>query len=140
MKRAVALGFLLLSAVMPAHADALQSLMWSRWVNIGPGRSIAQVKPAERAALRRCKTWTMLFRPAGSGIEQTFIAGMTMRNNYPKVLVSQIPGETIFVLVLPDGKTHDTLHLSEDGQVLTQVSPPFRPQTYLRCADAAKKS
>jgi hypothetical protein len=121
------------------NADALQPLLWSRWVNIGPGRSIAQLKPAEKAELRRCKTWTMMFRPAAAGIEQTFIAGMTMSNDYPKVLVSKIPGETIFVLVGADGRARDTLHLSRDAQVMTQISPPFRPQTYLRCADAPKK-
>lgn len=139
MRRAFALGFLAFLFSAAAHADALKSLAWSRWVDIGPGRSIVQVKPAERAELRRCKIWTMMFRPAGDGIEQTYIAGMTMSNEYPKVLVSEIAGETVFVLVGPDGRTHDTLHMSRDGLVMTQISPPFSPHTYLRCAGSPKK-
>jgi len=80
----------------------------------------------------------MYFVPAGEGIEQVFIVGMTMGTAYPKVLVSSLLGETIFVLVPADGRTHDTLHLSQDGQAMTQFSPPFRPHTFLRCAETSK--
>jgi hypothetical protein len=141
MKRAwaFALTASLLAAPVCAEESAVRSIAYARWVDIGPGRSMAQLKPAEIAALRRCKDWTMYFQPAGDGIAQTFVAGMTMSNTFPKVLVSRVPGETIFVLAKPNGKTSDTLHLSKDGMVLTQISPPFRPHTYLRCAEPAKK-
>jgi len=129
---------LLAAAPAAAQDNAIKSLMYSRWVDIGPGRAIAQLKPSEIAQLRDCRNWTMYFVPAGDGVEQVFIAGMTMGTTYPKVLVSQISGETIFVLVQPDGRTHDTLHLSGDGQTMTQMSPPFRPHTYLRCAESTK--
>jgi hypothetical protein len=123
-----------------AAGKSLASISYVRWVDIGPGRTVAQLKPAEIAELRRCKTWTMYFQPSGDGIMQTFVAGMTMSNRYPKVQVSQVAGETIFVLS-PAGskKPTDTLHLSKDGSVLTQMSPPFQPHTFLRCADAPKK-
>ncbi|HEY8948545.1 MAG TPA: hypothetical protein VIM56_06645 [Rhizomicrobium sp.] len=136
MKRAVALVLFIAFLVGPACADesAIKSIVYARWIDIGPGRTAAQLKPAEIAELRRCKTWTMYFQPSGDGIMQTFVAGMTMSNNYSKVQVSQLAGETIFILSQKGrSKTHDTLHLSRDGTVLTQVSPPFRPHTYLRC-------
>ncbi|MGN6514745.1 MAG: hypothetical protein ACTHLR_02770 [Rhizomicrobium sp.] len=140
MKRALALVLLaaVLSSPVRAGDAAVKSLTWSRWVDIGPGRSMAQLKPAEISALRRCKSWTMYFIPSGSGIEQVFIAGMTIGTSFPKVLTSQIAGETVFVLVQADGRTRDTLHLSKDGLVLTQISPPFRPHTYLRCLPTEK--
>src|SRR5690348_9764021 len=140
MKRAFALAIVACIVAPPAIAKtaAIKSLTWVRWVDIGPGRTVAQLKPAEFAELRRCKSWTMYFVPAGSGIEQVFVAGMTMGTAYPKVLISEIAGETVFVLVQKDGHTHDTLHLSRDGLVLIQFSPPFRPHTYLRCVDAPK--
>lgn len=137
---AVALFFLVLTAPACADEDAIKSIAYARWIDIGPGRSVAQLKPAEAAELRRCKTWTMYFQPAGDGIVQTFVAGMTMSDTYSKVQVSYLAGETIFILSQKgSSKTTDTLHLSKDGNVLTQVSPPFRPHTYLRCAAAPEK-
>lgn len=142
MTRAVAFAsfFLVLTAPASADEDAIKSIAYARWIDIGPGRSVAQLKPAEAAELRRCKTWTMYFQPAGDGIVQTFVAGMTMSDTYSKVQVSYLAGETIFILSQKgSSKTTDTLHLSKDGNVLTQVSPPFRPHTYLRCAAAPEK-
>ena len=137
---ALALFFLALTAPASADDDAIKSIAYARWIDIGPGRSVAQLKPAEAAELRRCKTWTMYFQPAGDGIVQTFVAGMTMSDTYSKVQVSYLAGETIFILSQKgSSKTTDTLHLSKDGNVLTQVSPPFRPHTYLRCAAAPEK-
>ena len=139
MRRALALVLSAATVAAPACAkqDAIGSIAYARWVDIGPGRSMAQLKPAEIAELRRCKNWTMYFSPEGSGIVQTFVAGMTMSNGYSKVQVSHLAGETIFILSQKgSNKTHDTLHLSKDGQVLTQMSPPFRPHTYLRCLPA----
>jgi hypothetical protein len=137
---AVALFFLVLTAPACADEDAIKSIAYARWIDIGPGRSVAQLKPAEAAELRRCKTWTMYFQPAGDGMVQTFVAGMTMSDTYSKVQVSYLAGETIFILSQKgSSKTTDTLHLSKDGNVLTQVSPPFRPHTYLRCAAAPEK-
>jgi hypothetical protein len=128
------------AAAAQANGDAIKSISYARWIDIGPGRTVAQLKPAEIAELRRCKTWTMYFQPSGDGLMQTFVAGMTMSNRYPKVQVSQLAGETVFVLS-PAGskKPTDTLHLSKNGSVLTQMSPPFRPHTFLRCADAPEK-
>lgn len=142
MKRAFVLVLALVALAAPACAkdNAIKSIAYARWIDIGPGRSVAQLKPAEAAELRRCKTWTMYFQPSGDGMVQTFVAGMTMSNSYSKVQVSQIAGETIFILSQKgSSKTTDTLHLSKDGNVLTQVSPPFRPHTFLRCAEAPKK-
>ncbi|HSC61524.1 MAG TPA: hypothetical protein VLC29_09845 [Rhizomicrobium sp.] len=142
MTRAVAFALFFLALTAPASADedAIKSIAYARWIDIGPGRSVAQLKPAEAAELRRCKTWTMYFQPAGDGIVQTFVAGMTMSDTYSKVQVSYLAGETIFILSQKgSSKTTDTLHLSKDGNVLTQVSPPFRPHTYLRCAAAPEK-
>ena len=142
MTRAAAFALLFLALTAPASADedAIKSIAYARWIDIGPGRSVAQLKPAEAAELRRCKTWTMYFQPAGDGIVQTFVAGMTMSDTYSKVQVSYLAGETIFILSQKgSSKTTDTLHLSKDGNVLTQVSPPFRPHTYLRCAAAPEK-
>lgn len=142
MTRAVAFALFFLALTAPASADedAIKSIAYARWIDIGPGRSVAQLKPAEAAELRRCKTWTMYFQPAGHGIVQTFVAGMTMSDTYSKVQVSYLAGETIFILSQKgSSKTTDTLHLSKDGNVLTQVSPPFRPHTYLRCAAAPEK-
>ena len=141
MRRAVALILLAALSVAPACAqdDAIKSIAYARWIDIGPGRTIAQLKPAEIAALRRCKDWTMYFQPSGDGIVQTFVAGMTMSNGYSRVQISQLAGETIFILSQKgSSKTHDTLHLSKDGNVLTQVSPPFQPHTYLRCSQPKK--
>ena len=142
MTRAVAFALFFLALTAPASADedAIKSIAYARWIDIGPGRSVAQLKPAEADELRRCKTWTMYFQPAGDGIVQTFVAGMTMSDTYSKVQVSYLAGETIFILSQKgSSKTTDTLHLSKDGNVLTQVSPPFRPHTYLRCAAAPEK-
>jgi hypothetical protein len=138
MRRAPALVLLSLALAAPAAAAGsdIKSLIYKRWNDIGVPGSIAQLKPAEIARLRRCVTWSMYFTPAGEGLNQIFVVGMPMTNTFPKVLVSHLDGETIFVLVPPGtDKTHDTLHLSKDGTVLTQFSPPFRPHTYLRCPD-----
>ena len=82
----------------------------------------------------------MYFTPAGEGLNQIFVVGMTMETTFPRVEVSHLAGETIFILFKDaSDKTSDTLHLSKDGDVLTQFSPPFRPHTYLRCVDAPEK-
>lgn len=141
MRRALALAFIVATCATPVRAEdaAIKSIAYARWIDIGPGRSMAQLKPAEAAALRRCKTWTMYFQPSGEGLVQTFVAGMTMSNGYSKVQVSHLGGETIFILSQKgSSKTTDTLHLSKDGNVLTQISPLFRPHTYLRCATDKK--
>jgi hypothetical protein len=141
MRRAFALGLIVAALAAPACAgdDAIASIAYMRWIDIGPGRSAAQLKPAETTELRRCKNWTMYFQPTGDGVVQTFVAGMTMSNAYSKVQVSQVAGETIFILSQKDSsKTANTLHLSKDGNVLTQISPPFRPHTYLRCFPVTK--
>jgi hypothetical protein len=143
MIRACALVLIVAALVAPACANeaAIDAIAYARWTDIGPGRSVAQLKPAEVAELRRCKNWTMYFQPSGDGVVQTFVAGMTMSNGYSKVQVSQLAGETIFILSQNgSSKATDTLHLSKDGTVLTQVSPPFRPHTYLRCAEVPKKT
>lgn len=142
MTRAFALALIAVLFATPACAedDAIKSIAYARWIDIGPGRGVAQLKPAEIAELRRCKTWTMYFQPSGDGIVQTFVVGMTMSNGYSKVQVSHLAGETIFILAQKGGsKTTDTLHLSKDGNMLTQISPPFRPHTYLRCPDTPKE-
>ncbi|MBS0273392.1 MAG: hypothetical protein JSR55_03110 [Proteobacteria bacterium] len=142
MRRAFALVLFAIVLAAPACADedAIRSIAYARWVDIGPGRTVAQLKPAEIAELRRCKDWTMHFQPFGDGITQTFIAGMTMSNSYSRVQVSRLAGETIFILSQKGGsKTRDTLHLSKDGNVLMQISPPFRPHVFLRCAEPQKK-
>ena len=141
MRRATALAIAAAVLATPVRAqdDAIKSIAYARWVDIGPGHTIAQLKPAEMAELRRCKSWTMYFQPSGDGIVQTFVAGMTMSNAYSQVQISRLSGETIFILSQKGSqKTHDTLHLSKDGRVLTQMSPPFRPHTYLRCENAPK--
>ena len=143
MTRTLALALAVAALAAPAHAqeDAIKSIAYARWIDIGPGRSVMQLKPAEVAELRRCKTWTMYFQPSGEGIVQTFVAGMTMSNSYSKVQISRLSGETIFILSQKgSSRVTDTLHLSKDGDVLTQISPPFRPHTFLRCAEAPKKS
>ena len=139
MTRVIALAVVAAICAAPACAqdDAIKSIVYARWIDIGPGRTIAQLKPGEVAELRRCKNWTMYFQPSGEGIVQSFVAGMTMSNGYSQVQISHLAGETIFILSQKgSNKTHDTLHLSKDGQVLTQMSPPFRPHTYLRCLPA----
>ena len=134
------LAMVAMAAAMSVHSsDAIKSISYARWIDIGPGRTVGQLKPAEIAELRRCKTWTMYFRPFGGGIMQTFVAGMTMSNSYSQVQVSHLAGETIFILSQKgSSKTRDTLHLSKDGTMLTQISPPFRPHIYLRCVQASK--
>ena len=103
-------------------------------------RDDLQLTTAEITELRRCKNWTMYFSTTGGGIQQTFVAGMTMSNGFSKVQVSHLAGETIFILSQKgSSKTTDTLHLSKDGNALTQFSPPFRPHTYLRCLPPPKK-
>lgn len=142
MRRAVALVFLLSAFGTPALAADrdISSITYARWNDIGVPGGIAELKPAEIARLRRCDTWSMYFTPAGEGIDQIFVAGMTMETSFSRVEVSHLAGETIFILFRDaSAKTSDTLHLSQDGQVLTQFSPPFRPHTYLRCPDAPKK-
>lgn len=142
MKRAFVLALVaaVLSAPAFAEESAIKSIAYARWIDIGPGRTVAQLKPAEIAELRRCKSWTMYFKPSGGGLTQTFVAGMTMSNSYSKVQVSHLAGETIFILSQKgSNKTHDTLHLSKDGATLTQISPPFRPHVFLRCAEPRKK-
>lgn len=141
MRRAVALISLSFMSCAPAFAadSDIKSITYARWNDIGVPGGIAELKPAEIAKLRRCASWSMYFTPAGDGIDQIFVVGMSMETSFPKVDVSHLAGETIFILFKDDGaKTSDTLHLSRDGQVLTQFSPPFRPHTYLRCADTKK--
>ena len=137
MIRKLALALLLTAPVCAEElpVDSIAQLDRTSWVDIGPGRGVAQLRPKEIAELRRCKTWTMYFRWANSVFQQTFVAGMTMSNTFAKVSASSIGGETIFILT-PTGhvKPTDTLHLSKDEIELTQFSPPFRPHTYLRCA------
>ena len=142
MRQALALIVCAVMFASPVCAadDAIKSIAYARWIDIGPGRSLAQMKPAEIAAVRRCQDWTMYFAPSGEGLTQTFVAGMSMSNSYSQVQVSNLAGETIFILSQRgSSKTHDTLHLSSNGLVLTQISPPFEPHTYLRCADVPKR-
>ena len=130
--------FLLIAAVSAAisvaSGDTISAITYARWNDIGVPGGIAQLKPAEIARLRRCETWSMYFTPAGEGLNQIFVVGMTMETTFPRVEVSHLAGETIFILFKDaSDKTSDTLHLSQDGQVLTHFSPPFRLHTYLRC-------
>jgi hypothetical protein len=143
MRRALALvlfSFAAYTSAFGADSD-IKSLTYVRWNDIGVPGSVASLKPAEIAKLRRCDSWTMYFTPSGDGVEQVFVVGMTMGTSFPQVQVSHLEGETTFILFKDGGsKTSDTLHLSKDGQVLTQFSPPFRPHTYLRCADGAAQT
>jgi hypothetical protein len=141
LRRTLALVFCLVLCTPAAAADSdIKSITYVRWNDIGLPGSMAQLRPAEIAKLRRCDSWSMYFTPAGDGLDQVFVVGMTMQTQFPNVLVSHLDGETIFILFKDaSGKTSDTLHLSQDGSVLTQFSPPFRPHTYVRCADAKQK-
>jgi hypothetical protein len=141
MRRALACLFLLFAPpAFASDADDIKLLTYVRWADIGMPGSVARLRPAEIARLRRCDTWSMYFTPAGAGIDQIFVVGMTMGTTFPKVEVSHLAGETIFILFKDvSTKTSDTLHLSQDGNVLTQFSPPFRPHTYLRCPDTPEK-
>ncbi len=138
MRRALALvlsGLAFSASAVAADSD-IKSPIYVRWNDSGVPGSIARLKPADIAKLRRCDSWSMYFTPSGNGVEQIFVAGMTMGTTFPTVQVSHLSGETIFILFKDgSGKTSDTLHLSKAGEVLTQFSPPFRPHTYLRCID-----
>ncbi|HEY5338975.1 MAG TPA: hypothetical protein VIJ85_12280 [Rhizomicrobium sp.] len=143
MKYVLAIGLIALAIGGPAHAadDPLKILGWSRWTDIGPGRSVAQLKPADITKLRRCADWSMYFERKDGGIDQVFVVGMSMRTHYPKVLVSTLLGETIFSLfpAAASVRPTDTLHLSQNDIALTQISPPFRPHVYLRCGEPTPK-
>lgn len=94
------------------------------------------------ARLRRCDEMTMYFEGwDGKSIDQVYVAGISMRNHFSKVDLSQSHGEKIITLFREarTAKPGMTLNLSADGTVLTLLSPPFRSHTYLRCLETRPK-
>jgi hypothetical protein len=129
---------LLLAGVIGNGADSAVALLnHSVWTDIGPGRSYAQLKPAEIARLRKCATPTMYFEHwDGRPFDQVFMTGLGMRNSSGRLDIAQSDDTKIVTLYVDakSAKPSETLWLTNDATVLTQLIPPASPHVFVRCA------
>ena len=117
-----------------SRPDAAALLDRTVWIDIGIGRTLAAMKPTEKAALRRCKEPTMYFEKTDKGVAETFYSGMMMRTEYTRASVTRNPERIVILLfVSNDPKPAETLQLMNRETVLVQQTRGFRPHTLLRC-------
>jgi hypothetical protein len=128
---------LLLAGVIGNGAhDAVALLNHTDWTDIGPGRGYAQLKPAEVAQLRKCATTSMYFeRWDGRSFDQVFVTGIGMRNSFTRVDLAQSADTKVITLYrdAKSAKPGETLWLTNNGTVLTQLIPPASPHVFVRC-------
>lgn len=107
----------------------------SIWVDLGPGRSVKDVRPAELRELRLCRQPSMMFRVRDGAVTQTFFAGLSLQSSYAKATVTpERTGVLILLFRMPtDQKAAEAVRLTHGNGVLTQWSSRFRPHVYVRC-------
>jgi hypothetical protein len=141
MKRALALIVSLWCCSANANDAAIALLNHTAWTDIGIGRSLSQLTPAQIARLRRCDVASMYFEHWDGGtFDEVFLTGISMRSTFARVEMTQSPnGKVITLFRSANAKRADeTLYLSNDGEVLTQVIRPASPHVYLRCQAATR--
>ena len=128
---------LLLAGVVGNGAeDAIALFNHSTWTDIGPGRVYAQLRPAEVAQLRKCAAPSMYFEHwEGRTFDQVFETGIGMRVTFARAELAQSPGTKVITLYrdAKSAKPAETLWLTDNATVLTQVIPPASPHIFVRC-------
>jgi hypothetical protein len=128
---------LLIAGVVGNGAEeAVALLNHTAWVDVGPGRSYAQLKPAEIARLQRCDTSSMYFEHwEGRSFDQVFIAGIGMRITFARADFAQSSDTKVITLYRDAGspKPNETLWLTNNATVLTQVIQPASPHAFVQC-------
>ena len=128
---------LLLAGVVGNGADqAVALLNHTAWTDIGPGRSYAQLKPADIAQLRKCASASMYFEHwEGRTFDEVFVTGIGMRITFARADLAQA-GDTKVITLYRDAssaKPNETLWLTDKVTVLTQLIPPASPHVFVRC-------
>jgi hypothetical protein len=128
---------LLVAGIVGNGADGAVALLnHSAWTDIGPGRNYAQLKPAEIARLRKCDATSMYFEHwDGRAFDQVFVTGISMRNSFVRVDLAQSGAAKVITLYrdAKSAKPDETLWLTNDATVLTQVIPPASSHVFVRC-------
>jgi hypothetical protein len=137
------IAVLLLAGVVGNGADDAVSLLnHTGWTDIGPGRGYAQLKPVKVAQLRKCAMTSMYFEHwDGLSFDEVFLTGISMRSTFARVEFAQSGGAKIITLYRDanSAKPAETLWLTNNATVLTQVAPPAGPHVYLRCEPSPAK-
>jgi hypothetical protein len=129
-------ALLLASVIGNGADDAVALLNHTDWTDIGPGRSYAQLKPAEVAQLRKCATSAMYFERWNRGsFDQVFVTGIGMRNSFARLDLVQSSGTKLITLYsnAKSAEPSETLWLTNNETVLTQLIPPASPHVFVRC-------
>jgi hypothetical protein len=128
---------LLLASIVGSGADqAVALLNHSSWADIGPGVSYAQLKPADVARLRKCASSSMYFEHwDGRTFDEVFVTGIGMRVTFTRVDLAQSDGTKVITLYRDanSAKPNETLWLTNNATVLTQLIPPASPHVFVRC-------
>lgn len=133
---------LLLAGVIGNGADeALAALNHTTWADVGPGLSHSQLKPAEVARLRKCTTAVKYFEHwEGRPFDEVFLTGIGMRNSFARMDLARSGGTKVVTLYrdAKSSKPTETLWLTDNASVLTQVIPPAGPHVFVRCNEPKK--
>jgi hypothetical protein len=143
MRLGLALIFSLWCGCANASDAAIALLNHTAWTDIGVGRSLPQLTPTEIARLRRCDVTSMYFEHwEGRSFDEVFLTGISMRSTFARVEMVQSPnGKAITLFRSANApKPDETLYLSNDGTMLTQVIPPASPHFYVRCQSSPAKA
>jgi hypothetical protein len=128
---------LVLAGVVGNGADnAIALLNHTAWADIGPGRSYAQLKPAKIERLRKCDAISMYFEHwDGRSFDQVFETGIGMRLTFARADFAQSPGRQMISLYrdASSAKPSETLWLTNNATVLTQLIPPASAHVFVRC-------
>jgi hypothetical protein len=135
-------AFLLAGVIGNGADDAVALLNHTDWTDIGPGRGYAQLKPAEIAQLRKCAATSMYFeRWDGRPFDQVFVTGIGMRNSFARLDLAQSRDTKVITLYRDAkfAKPSETLWLTNNATVLTQLIPPASPHVFVRCDEKKTK-
>jgi hypothetical protein len=128
---------LLLAGVVGHGADSAVALLnHTDWTDIGPGRTYAQLKAAEIARLRQCDTASMYFEHwDGRSFDEVFVTGIGMRVTFARADLAQSRDAKVITLYREanSAKPNETLWLTHNATVLTQLIPPASPHVFVRC-------
>ena len=138
----LALALALLTA-MAAHeksvpgtgAELVRLLDGTVWIDIGLGRSLANLTPKQIAELKRCKEPTMAFEKTGEGWVQSFYAGIEMRTVYASaVLRNRAGGKTVLFYTAGNATPAEVLHFTKAADAMIEQTRGFRPHSFLKCS------
>ncbi|HEY1836817.1 MAG TPA: hypothetical protein VGG36_04115 [Rhizomicrobium sp.] len=128
---------LLLAGVVGNGAEqAVALLNHSSWTDIGPGRTYAQLEPGEIARLRKCATASMYFEHwDGRTFDEVFLTGISMRITFARADLARSRDTKVITLYRDANSAmpSETLWLTNNSTVLTQLIPPASPHVFVRC-------